>query len=362
MPPTAPCRRLALPLLAWFALSLPPWSVMAAPPASPTPEGGPQAPEGGTTPQSDVSSSSTAPQTPPVEQDYAIHGQTTLVDQYHPGFHAAYSGPNSLDPGRRGDETFDLTLYGGVRPWAGAEVWVNPEVDQGFGLSNTLGAAGFPSAEAYKVGSSTPYVRVPRLFLRQTVDLGGAAQGVAPDLNQLGGSETANRIVATVGKFSVVDVFDTNKYAHDPRNDFLNWAVADSGAFDYAADAWGYAYGGSAEWYQDWWTLRGGLFDGSQTPNSAFESFPLFHQFQVVLEAEARYTLAGQSGKIKLLGFQTRAKLGTFSELQQFFAANPGASNVDAEAIRHLRNKYGGGVNIEQPITADLGFFLRFCF
>jgi high affinity Mn2+ porin len=293
------------------------------------------------------------------QQDYAILGQATFVDQFHPGFHSAYSGPNSLDSGRRGDETFDLTLYAGVRPWKNAEIWVNPEVDQGFGLSNTLGLAAFSSGEAYKVGESTPYVRLQRVFLRQTLDLGGAAQATAPDLNQLAGAATANRIVATIGKFSVGDVFDTNQDAHDPRNDFFNWAVIDGGAFDYAADAWGYAYGASVEWYQDWWTLRAGIFDGSQTPNSKFEAFPLASQFQLVAEAEARTMLFGQSGKIKVLGFQTRAKLATFSELEQFYAANPDASNADVEAIRPLRNKFGGEINIEQALTADLGAFLR---
>ncbi len=298
----------------------------------------------------------------PVVQDYAILGQATFVEQFHPGFHAAYSGPNSLDSGRRGDETFDFTLYGGVRPWKGAEIWVDPEVDQGFGLSNTLGLAAFSSGEAYKVGQATPYVRVQRLFLRQTLDLGGQSQAVAPDQNQLGGANTADRLVATIGKFSVVDVFDTNQYAHDARNDFMNWAVIDGGAFDYAADAWGYAYGASLEWYQSWWTLRAGIFNGSATPNSKYAAFPLGSQFQIVTEAEARYNLFGQAGKLKVLGFQTRAKLATFAALEQFYAANPDASNVDAETIRHLRNKFGGDINIEQSITADLGAFLRASF
>ena len=40
------------------------------------------------------------------------------------------------------------------------------------------------------------------------------------DLNQLAGTESANRLVITAGKFSVVDIFDTNAYAHDARSDF----------------------------------------------------------------------------------------------------------------------------------------------
>jgi hypothetical protein len=60
----------------------------------------------------------------------------------------------------------------------------------------------------------------------------------------------------------------TNTYAHDPRNDFFNWSIIDQGAFDYAANAWGYTYGSAIEWYQDWWTARAGIFDLSQEPNS----------------------------------------------------------------------------------------------
>ena len=73
-------------------------------------------------------------------------------------------------------------------------------------------------------------------------------------LNQFGGSQTANRVVVTVGKFSVPDMFDTITYAHDPRNDFMNWSLVDAGTFDYAADAWGFTYGAAVEWYQGNWT------------------------------------------------------------------------------------------------------------
>ena len=309
------------------------------------------------TPANDTANA--APAALPAEEDWAVHAQSTFVDQFHPGFASAYRGPNSLDPGRRGDETFDATAFAGARPWSGAEVWIDAEIDQGFGLNNTQGVAGFPSAEAYKVGAEMPYVRIPRLFLRQTIDLGGAAQGIDGDQNVLGGTQTANRLVAWVGKFGVTDVFDTNRYAHDPRADFLNWAVVDGGAFDYAADAWGYSYGAALEWYQDWWTLRAGIFDGSLTPNSKFLAFPLGSQFQIVAESEARYTLFGQTARIKLLGFQTRARLATFAELEQFYTANPTADIAEAEVVRHLRNKFGGEINLEQPITTDLGAFLR---
>ena len=190
-------------------------------------------------------------------------------------------------------------MYFGFRPWNGAEIWIDPEIDQGFGLSGTFGVAGFPSAEAYKVGSTYPYARVPRAFLRQTIDLGGDTQKVDAGFNQFAGTQTTDRIVITVGKFSVVDIFDKNKYANDLRGDFLNWTLVNTGTFDYAADAWAFTYGSAVEWYAGRWTVRAGAFDGPVVPNSS-DLDPTFGQFQIVGEVERRYELWGQPGKFWL--------------------------------------------------------------
>jgi len=288
---------------------------------------------------------------------WGLHGQTTFVTQYHPGFPSAFQGPNSLDPEAQARETFDLTLYGGLRLWQGAELWVNPEVDQGFGLSNTLGVAGFTSGEAYKVGADAPYVRLHRLFVRQTINLGGDVTQVEAGLNQLPGSQTANRVVVTVGKFSVVDVFDTNRYAHDPRNDFLNWSIIDVGAFDYAADAWGYTYGAAVEWYQHWWTIRTGLFTLSKVPNSKELDTHLFEQYQLDVEIEARHTLWGQPGKLKLLGFLSHGRMGRYSDATAL-ALQTGMP-ADIAAVRSAHTRGGVSLNLEQPLTAGLGVFVK---
>ncbi len=287
-------------------------------------------------------------------ESWALHGQATFVDQYHPAFHSAYRGPNSLDPGSRGDETIDMTLFAGARLWSGGEAWANVEMDQGFGLSGTFGVAAFPSAEAYKVGSAEPYGRLHRLFFRQSFDLGGEEQAVEGEANQLAGSRTGDNLILTLGKFSVTDIFDNNSYAHDPRGDFLNWAVVDAGAFDYAADAWAYTYGGAAEWSFDAWTLRGGLFDMSRLPNST-ELETGFGQFELVSELERRITLFGQGGKIKLLGFVNRGRMGAYKDALALATGGP----PDTSLVRHYRSRPGGSLNVEQGLTDDLGFFLR---
>jgi hypothetical protein len=91
--------------------------------------------------------------------------------------------------------------------------------------------------------------------------LRGETEKLEPALNQLARTQTANRLVFTIDKYSIVDIFDTNIYPHDARNDFLDWPIVDQGAFDYAANIWRYIYGGTGEWYQDWWTIRVGVFD-----------------------------------------------------------------------------------------------------
>ncbi len=243
---------------------------------------------------------------------FAVHGQTTFIEQYAAPFRAPYSGVNSL-ASNAGRETWDAMLAAGFKLWQGAELWIDPEIDQGFGLSNTEGVAGFPSGAAFKIGASVPYPRIQRTFIRQTIDLGGEAQKVDADFNQFAGSQTADRVVVTIGKFSVSDVFDTNKYAQNPRKDFMNWALIDAGTFDYAADAWGYTYGAAAEWYRGNWTLRGGLFDLSIVPNST-ELDPTFGQFQWIGEIERRYAVWGHPGKIAVTGFLSRGRMGSFAD------------------------------------------------
>src|SRR5258708_23844572 len=157
---------------------------------------------------------------PAFETDnWAIHGQTTFVSQFAPAFHAPYHGANSLDS-NAGRETWDVTVYVGRRLWDGAEVWINPEIDQGFGLSNTLGIAGFTSGEAYKVGNTYPYFRIPRAFVRQAFDLGGGTEKIEAGLNQISGSPAANPGGAAVGKIRVSDIFGSHSLPPHPRTGF----------------------------------------------------------------------------------------------------------------------------------------------
>jgi high affinity Mn2+ porin len=289
------------------------------------------------------------------EERFAIHGQLTYVEQETDSFTAPYSGPNSLSP-NSGRETVDATLFVGAKLWSGTEGWIVPEIDQGFGLDDTLGVAGFPSGAAYKVGKNEPYLRLPRAFVRQTVNVGGAVEAVEAAADQLGGSRSTDRWVFTVGKFAVTDIFDTNQYAHDPRSDFLNWSVIDAGTFDYAADAWGFTVGAAAERYIGSWTLRAGVFDLSDIPNSPHLE-PGFHEFQIDAEIERRYELFGQTGRILVTGFDSRARMALLDEAIALAEAT--GTTPNPAIVRKFRSRLGVSLDIEQPLSADLGVFAR---
>jgi high affinity Mn2+ porin len=291
-----------------------------------------------------------------------FHGQATFTWQGYPAFRSSFSGINSLPGGGIGRETFDGTLAIGVRLWQGAEFWTDPEIDQGFGLANTHGVAGFPSAEAYKIGADYPYARVQRYFIRQTIDLGGDSEKVAADFHQFAGTQTDNRLVLTVGKFAVVDIFDTNKYANNPKGDFLNWSLVNAGSFDYAGDGWGYTYGAAAEWYQGRFALRGGIFDLSQTPAGGISPLgdnldPSFRQFQLIGEIEERHALWGEPGKLKITAFLSRGDAGNFQDAINLDAITGGPADINA--VRQYTSRPGVSLNLEQQVSDNVGVFAR---
>ncbi len=301
-----------------------------------------------------------------VTENVSLHGQSTLIWQGYPGFRSPYQGTNSLPGGGQGRETTDVILYAGVRLWSGAELWVDPEIDQGFGLADTHGVAGFPSGESYKLGFLYPYLRFNRYFIRQTIDLGGEAQKVEADDNQFEGSTTANRLVLTVGKFYLMDIFDTNKYANNPKEDFLNWSVINAGSFDFASDAWSTTYGAAAEWYQGAWALRGGVFDMSETPsggggNSAegYELDPTFSQFSVVGEIERRYVAWDQPGTVKVTGFLIDGRMGSFNDAVALSQATGLDASDALAAVRKWQTTHGVSLNIAQQVNDTVGVFAR---
>lgn len=301
------------------------------------------------------------------EEIYSFHGVSTSAVQGYPAFHARYSGTNSFR--RRGQTRSGTTsdLFLGVRLWEGAGAYVNPEINQGFGLENTVGAASYVNAMTTRVGSAAPYLRMQRFFVRQTIGLGGDQQrdaglGGSSEMLEATAGQIArrvdrDRITFTVGKYSVQDIFDDNVYAHDPTTDFLNYAFTTLGTFDYAADAWGYSLGATAELKKDWWTVRSGVFQLSQIPGRSKLDPILFHQIMGVVELEGRYEILGQPGALKFLAFCDNGLFGKFDQVNAFAVATDTTPNMSQ--FRARRQKNGLGMNLAQQLWPGVGLFLR---
>ena len=124
----------------------------------------------------------------PESEAYSMHGQTTGVLQGYPKFPALYSGPNSFPPNGQARFGSTTNLFLGLRVWEGAAAYLNPEIDEGYGLANSTGAAAYPNGAVAKVGRAAPYMRFQRYFLRQIIGLGGDGRQEDPDTGSL--SET----------------------------------------------------------------------------------------------------------------------------------------------------------------------------
>jgi high affinity Mn2+ porin len=292
---------------------------------------------------------------------WEMHGQTTFIYQGYPAFNAPYSGTNSLPPLGQSRETWSVSAFLGIRLWQGGELYYNPELLQGFGVGNTVGAAGFPNGEAQKSNFPYPQYNTSRIFLRQEIGLGGEREKDESDYGQLAGEKDVSRITLQVGKFSVHDQFDNNVYAEDSRTDFLNWSIWASGAFDYPADRLGLTWGLTAELNQARWAARVGYFLVGNEPNANAFDMALFARGGYVGELELRYRPYDRPGTVRLGSWLTSTFSGSYNQAVALAALTPGLNANDTIAqTRQGRTKYGFYLNLEQELSDDVGLFGRF--
>jgi high affinity Mn2+ porin len=292
--------------------------------------------------------------TDPESDRWEIHGQTTFLPQGYPAFRAPYSGPNSLTPASQLQDTWSNSLFLNARLWQGGEVYFNPELLQGFGLNNTLGAGGFPNGEAQKSNFPFPHYNTSRLFLRQTFGFGGEQEELPSSPSQLADKVDVSRLTIQAGKFAVLDVFDGNTYAKDTRKDFMNWSMWAPGAFDYAADKLGLGYGVTAELNQKHWALRSGYFLMDAESNSNNFDTKVFQRGEYVVELETRYSLFSQPGKLRTIAWLNSANSGSYRD-----TLNNPALNLDIALTRMGRVKYGYVISLEQAVSDEVGLFGR---
>ena len=293
----------------------------------------------------------------PIARDaWNVHGQFTAIEQGYPAFRSPYEGPNSLGGASQAQDTVSSTAFIGVRAWDGTDIYVDPEITQGFGLSTTHGIAAFPNFEAQKATFPMPRFNLARVYVQQTFGLGGEQETIADGPNQLAGKQDISRITITAGKLAVTDFFDNNTYAHDGRTQFFNWNFNCCGAYDWTMDQISYTWGAMAELNQKFWAFRAGYFLVPVVSNvDDFDTHVPDGEY--IGELELRYSLASQPGKLRLMAWANRANMGSYAAALAEPTTIP--TYPDITLVRQVRTNYGFNANIEQAITAHLGVFAR---
>jgi len=228
----------------------------------------------------------------------------------------------------------------------------------GRGFSATDGIANFSNGEMPRVSTATPKPYLARLFVTQDFGFGDARESVESDANQLGGTRPMTRYSITLGRFTVTDFFDNNRYSHDPRMQFMGWGVMYNGAWDYPADTRGYTWGWVHEFHTRRWSLRYASVAMPLTANGLRFDRRLFRDRGDVGEAELRVHPRGHDGAIRILAYGNHANAGTYGDALRLAAQQGG--RPDVTATRRVGTlKYGFGINVEQEIKKDVGVFGR---
>ncbi len=288
-----------------------------------------------------------------------LSAQLNAIEQAQPGFSSPYAGDNSLRP----DDHHKLSLVGTV--FAGLELTcttafvVTGESAGGSGLSDALGVAGFTNLDVVRNPTLGPTPYVGRAFIDQMIPL--TNEWVTQERNplRLFRRVPTHRIEIRAGKLSTVDGFDVNSIGTDSHLQFMNWAIDNNGAYDYAADTRGYTLGAIVEYIEPRFAIRIGELLMPTVANGIKYDFAVAHARGENVEFELHGNVAGHPGIVRVLGFLNRARMGRYQDAIDAFrsGADPTPDVTASRAAGRL--KYGLGLNGEQELTRDARVFAR---
>ncbi|HEX3024651.1 MAG TPA: carbohydrate porin [Chitinophagaceae bacterium] len=290
-----------------------------------------------------------------MKEKFSVHAQATVITQYKPAFNAKYTGENSLVPTEETRRSITTTLFLGAKLWKGASVFINPEIAAGSGLSGSFGVGASTNGETYRVDNPAPSFELARLFIRQIIPLSNKGSFQDGDINKLAGNMPNNYLSFTIGKICVADIFDANKYSHDPRTQFMSWALMSNGAWDFPANTRGYTPSAVIEWVTPENELRYGFSLVPTQPNGMAMNWDISKAASHTLEYTHNYFINGKRGALRLVSYLTIANMGNYKET---IALNPAAPDLVSNE-KYGRTKYGFGINAEQEMNSYMGMFFR---
>ncbi len=290
--------------------------------------------------------------------DWSFHFQATTIDQVHPDFHSPYEGSSSLKSHENDKISITSTIYIGWRIWNGGELYINPEIAGGAGLSGASGVAGALNGETYRIGSTAPELTIPfaRIYLQENIPLTDEMVAIPETPNQMAELQPAKRLTITLGKYSITDQFDANSVSHDPRSQFFNWSLMSAGAWDYPADTKGYTIGGTVEYITPTFSMRFASDMVAKVANELIFDPNFSKANSETFEVEIPHNILANPGTIRILTFYTTAHMGNYL---QAIAEDSGHAPDITVTRAYGRSKYGFEVNIDQQLRKNFSAFSR---
>jgi high affinity Mn2+ porin len=289
-----------------------------------------------------------------------LSGQANFVMQWHPGFHSPYQGKNSLTPEAQNANSRVLTLFTGLRVTNSTEFLCDVQEAGGHGLAEALGVAGFFNLDVVRnpTLSKAPYVA--RLMWHQIIPLGDKKIAVQRSQFSLFRELPQRRLEVRFGKFSMADFFDLNTYGTDSNLQFMNWAVDNNGAYDYAADTRGFTFSALVEYHDRNYVLRFAEALMPKVANGIHLDADMSRARAENVEFELHGKVFGkQEGIVRVLAYVNHANMGVYRDaVANYLAGRTPIPDITAHPLQ-TTVKYGFGANFEQPITDSLGIFGR---
>ena len=295
---------------------------------------------------------------PPLPEKWNLYYQATSIGQNHRSFNSPYEGPFSLVGHPESEASLTTTLFFGLQLARNTQLYFDPEIAGGRGFSDVNGVANAPNGELPRVASATPKPYLARLYITQDFGFGDARENFDSDANRLAGTRPMTRYSITVGRFTVTDFFDNNRYTHDPRKQFMGWAVMYNGAWDYPADTRGYTWGWLHEFHARRWSVRYASAAMPRVANGMRFDRRLLRDRGDMFEGEVKWEARGHPGAARLLGYANHADAGTYAEAIRLAQQSGGAPEVTATR-RPGTLKYGAGLSADQELTKNIGVFGR---
>jgi high affinity Mn2+ porin len=288
---------------------------------------------------------------------FSLHFQFTYIYQYKPAFYSPYSGQNSLLGTEEKQNSITSTLFLGVRLWKGAELYINPEMAGGSGLSGAFGLAASANGETYRVGDPAPTLYLARGYFKQTIALSKVYSKIDDGANQVTCLMPEKYVQFIMGKYCLADVFDINAFSNSPRTQFMNWSFMNNAAWDYASNVRGYNYAFTTIVQLNSITYKSSLSLLPPVPNGADLNTNLCQEFAINSEIDKKYMLNKREGNIRLLGYYNYGNFGLYS---QAMITKDSAGVPSIAATRQAgRHKIGFGISTDQQISETVGFFTR---